>query len=65
MRWQIRSCLQIKLYHRDKELLIKKAFFNEVRSISFSNNNGVMYKVNKLDDIIISHFYKYSLTTKK
>jgi hypothetical protein len=40
-----------------------KSFFNEIGSISFSNDNGVMYRVNKLDDIIniiIPHFDKYS-----
>ena len=29
-----------------------KSFFNEIGSISFSNDNGVMYRINKLDDII-------------
>lgn len=50
MGWQIRPCFQIKLHYRDKELLMKiKYFFNEIGSISFSNDNGVMYRVNKLD----------------
>lgn len=69
MRWQIRPCFQIKLHYRDKKLLMKiKYFFNEIGSISFSNDNGVMYRVNKLDDIIniiIPHFDKYSLITQK
>jgi len=69
MRWQIRPCFQIKLHYRDKKLLMKiKSFFNEIGSISFSNDNGVMYRVNKLDDIIniiIPHFDKYSLITQK
>ena len=69
MKWQIRPCFQIKLYYRDKELLMKiKYFFNEVGSITFSKDNGVMYRVNKLDDIlnvIIPHFDKYSLITQK
>jgi len=69
MGWQIRPCFQIKLHHRDKELLMKiKYFFNEIGSISFSNDNGVMYRVNKLDDIIniiIPHFDKYPLITQK
>jgi asparagine synthetase A len=45
-----------------------KYFFNEVGSITFSKDNGVMYRVNKLDDIlnvIIPHFDKYSLITQK
>jgi hypothetical protein len=45
-----------------------KSFFNEVGSITFSKDNGVMYRVNKLDDIlnvIIPHFDKYSLITQK
>jgi hypothetical protein len=61
MGWQIRPCFQIKLHYRDKKLLIKiKSFFNEVSTISF-NDNGVMYRVNKLNDIIniiIPHFNK-------
>jgi len=69
MKWQIRPCFQIKLHYRDKKLLIKiKSFFNEIGSISFSNDNGVMYRVNKLNDIIniiIPHFDKYSLITQK
>lgn len=67
--WQINSCFQIKLHTRDKELLIEiKSFFNEIGSISFSNDNGVMYRVNKLYDIInviIPHFNKYPLITQK
>jgi LAGLIDADG endonuclease len=69
MKWQIRPCFQIKLHSRDKELLIKiKSFFNEIGSISFSNDNGVMYRVNKLNDIIniiIPHFNNYPLITQK
>lgn len=66
MGWQIRPCFQIKLQYRDEKLLIKiKSFFNEIGSISFSNDNVVMYRVNKLDDIIIPHFDKYSLITRK
>jgi hypothetical protein len=69
MGWQIRPCFQIKLHYRDKKLLMKiKSFFNEIGHISFSNDNGVMYRVNKLDDIIniiIPHFDKYSLITQK
>jgi hypothetical protein len=42
-----------------------KYFFNEIGSISFSNDNRVMYEVNKLNDIIIPHFDKYSLITQK
>jgi len=29
-----------------------KSFFNKIGFISFSNDNGVMYRVNKLNDII-------------
>jgi len=66
MVWQIRPCFQIKLHSRDKKLLMKiKYFFNEIGSISFSNDNRVMYEVNKLNDIIILHFDKYSLITQK
>lgn len=69
MGWQIQPCFQIKLHSRDKKLLMKiKYFFNEIGSISFSNDNGVMYRVKKLDDIIniiIPHFNKYSLITQK
>ena len=69
MGWQIRPCFQIKLHYRDKKLLMKiKDFFNEIRSISFSNDNGVKYRVNKLDDIIniiIPHFKKYPLISQK
>ena len=69
MGWQIRPCFQIKLHYRDEKLLMKiKSFFNEIGSISFSNDNGAMYRVNKLDDIIniiIPHFDKYSLITQK
>ena len=69
MGWQIRPCFQIKLHYRDEKLLMKiKSFFNEVGTISFSNDNGVMYRVNKLNDIIniiIPHFDKYSLITQK
>jgi hypothetical protein len=45
-----------------------KLFFNEIGSISFSNDNGVMYRIRKLDDIIniiIPHFNKYQLITQK
>jgi len=69
IKWQIRPCFQIKLHYRDNKLLIKiKSFFKEIGSIWFSNDSGVMYRVNKLDDIIniiIPHFDKYSLITQK
>lgn len=67
--WQVYPCFQIKLHSREKELLMKiKSFFNEVGTISFSNDNGVMYRIRKLDDIIniiIPHFNNYPLITKK
>ena len=69
MEWQIRPCFQIKLHSRDNKLLIRiKSFFNEIGSISFSNDNGVIYRVNKLSDImniIIPHFDKHLLITQK
>jgi hypothetical protein len=45
-----------------------KSFFNEIGSITFSNDNGVMYKVYSLDDItnvIIPHFDNYPLISQK
>ena len=67
--WQISPCFQIKLHYRDKELLMKiKSFFNEIGSFSFSNDNGVMYRVKKLNDIvniILPHFNKYPLISQK
>jgi len=67
--WHISPCFQIKLHSRDKELLMKiKSFFKGVGYISFSKDNGVMYRVKKLNDIIsiiIPHFEKYSLITQK
>ena len=69
MKWQIKPCFQILLHNRDKELLMKiKSFFNEIGSITYSNDNGVRYRIYKLDDIIniiIPHFDKYSLITQK
>ena len=69
MGWQISPCFQIKLHYRDKKLLMKiKSFFNEIGFISFINDNGVMYRVRKLEDIlniIIPHFDKYQLITQK
>jgi len=44
--WQINPCFQIKLHTRDKELLIEiKSFFNEIETISFSNDNGVTHRL--------------------
>src|SRR6266700_279139 len=67
--WHISPCFQIKLHSRDKELLMKiKSFFKGVGYISFSKDNGVMYRLKKLNDIIsiiIPHFEKYSLITQK
>lgn len=70
MGWQVRPCFQIKLHHRDKELLMKiKSFFSEVGTIVTNYNyNFAVYKVNSLYDItnvIIPHFKKYSLITQK
>jgi hypothetical protein len=45
-----------------------KYFFNKIGSLSFSNDNGVMYRINKLDDItniLIPHFDKYPLISQK
>jgi hypothetical protein len=45
-----------------------KSFFNEIGSITFSNDNGVMYKVYSLGDItnvIIPHFDNYPLISHK
>lgn len=69
MGWQMHPCFQIKLHSRDKNLLLKiKSFFNEIGYITFSKDNGAMYRINKLNDIIniiIPHFDKYPLITQK
>lgn len=46
----------------------KKSIFNDIGTITFSNDNGVMYRVSKLSDkinIIIPQFNKYPLITQK
>lgn len=67
--WEVQPCFQIKLHTRDKELLMKKkSIFNDIGTITFSNDNGVMYRVSKLSDkinIIIPQFNKYPLITQK
>lgn len=69
MQWQLQTCFQILLHYRNKELFMKiKSFINKIGSILFINDNGIMYRVRKLKDIlniIIPHFDKYSLITQK
>lgn len=70
IKWQIRSCFQKKLHYKDKELLMKiKSFFNQVGTIVTNyNHNFVVYKIsslNEITNIIIPHFEKYPLLTKK
>jgi LAGLIDADG endonuclease len=68
--WQINSCLQLNLHTRNKELLMKKKsfFFYGIGSITFINDNGIMYRVNKFNyiiNVIFKHFENYQLITQK
>jgi LAGLIDADG endonuclease len=66
--WHIQACFQIKLHIKDKDLLLQiKSFFGEVGTILI-NYNFVVYricKINNIANIIIPHFDKYPLISKK
>lgn len=66
--WQLSITFQIKLHVRDTQLILDiQSFFNNIGTISF-NNEVVVYKVRKLNDIlniIIPHFDQYPLITLK
>ena len=66
--WKIQACFQIKLHYRDKELLMKiKSFFNNIGKI-YTRDTSIDYVVRSLDEItkiIIPHFDKYPLITRK
>lgn len=66
--WHVQACFQIKLHIKDKDLLLQiKSFFGEVGTILI-NYNFVVYrvcKINNITNIIIPHFDKYPLISKK
>lgn len=62
--------MQIKMHERDRSLILSiQKFFNGIGYISKSNNSfTVEFRVSTLNDIvnvIIPHFDKYPLITKK
>lgn len=69
IKWYILPGFEIKLHVRDTDLLREiKSYFKEVGSIWSYKDNGVIFRVNKLDHItsvIVPHFDKYPLITKK
>ena len=66
--WGVHLSFEIGLNLRDEDLLLQiKSFFNYAGNI-YKNKNVVHYQVrsiNKLTKIIIPHFEKYPLITKK
>ena len=70
MGWRVKTCFQLGLYIRDKDLLFKlKYFFNDVGNIYINNsNNNIIYQVRTVNEImgtIIPNFEKYPLITQK
>jgi len=67
-RWEIERRFQIKLHIRDKDLILQiKSFFNNVGRI-WEGKNFIYFCVSKISDIlsvIVPHFNKYPLITKK
>lgn len=68
--WWVQACFQLGFHIRDKDLLLQiKAFFNETGSIyTMNKNKALLYQVRNLGEItkvIIPHFEKYPLITKK
>jgi len=68
--WSIQARMQIKMHERDRSLIILiQKFFGGIGYISKPNNSStVEFRVSKLKDIInviIPHFDKYPLLTKK
>lgn len=68
MGWFIQPSFQIKLHVKDKNILLQiKSFFGGIGTI-WINNTYVYYKVRNINEIIrviIPHFNKYPLITKK
>jgi hypothetical protein len=65
--WAVTVLFQIRLHLKDKELLERIKTFFGVGSI-YVKNNVVIYRVQSLKDlmdVIIPHFTKYTLLTKK
>ena len=66
--WGVCASFGIMLHIKDKDILLNiKSFFNGIGNIHYSKKVCV-YRVNKLQDIInliLPHFDKYSLITKK
>jgi LAGLIDADG endonuclease len=68
--WNVQARVQIKIHERDRTLIEKiQEFFGNIGYISKLNNNlTVEFRVSTLNDIaniIIPHFDKYTLATKK
>ena len=67
--WQVMPVFEIELHRRDLALLEKiKAFFNGAGVITKTNRTTLKYRVSSVEQIskiIIPHFDKYSLITKK
>ncbi len=66
--WKLEVRFQILLHIRDKNLILDiRSFFNDIGTI-YENNIYIQYEIGKIDDlikIIIPHFEKFPLFTKK
>lgn len=65
--FRIRAIFQIELHKKDLELLKSIQAFFQGRGFIVSTKDGVAFKARSLDDlqVIIAHFDKYPLITKK
>lgn len=66
--FRVRAVFQIELHEKDLELLKAiQVFFRGIGFIVSTKNNGVAFRARSLDDlkVLIAHFEKYPLTTKK
>ena len=69
LKWRVRTSFEINLHEKDINILRKIKSFFSVGSIYVRPNKKIVVyrvsKVNELNDVIIPHFYKYPLITKK
>jgi len=70
LKWKVRTSFEINLHEKDINILYKiQSFFNSVGSIyTRPDRKLAVYRVsnvNELSEVIIPHFNKYTLISKK
>ncbi len=69
LKWKVRISFEISLHEKDKEILEKiKSFFGVGAIYNRSDKKICVYRItniNYINDIIIPHFIKYPLISKK